>query len=334
MDASSLRDWDVGVDDIALRVVSIAAFATQVGVNIAYSGDVGNVSDTYESCITPSSYTFSIWSLIYIGEAFYNFMIIWSPVGTDISIVHHKVGLFYPALCILNFSWILIWRIGTPAAVVVSTVIIGLMMVILIIILMHTRAWLLTKKHTKSVGSHKHEMVWRADIWATITFDIPFSLYFGWITCATILGITTSIVAYAPEWDGEPFDPETWTWVLVAAATLISGGWSIWGNNPIVPLVVLWACIGIATNDCSPTMVVCLLGGVNAVFSAVAITRLGIYEVPQMGFMTMRAMALKMTNPYTNDEWTPTVAATTSSKAKKAGVEMRKIMNADETDLT
>ena len=72
---------------------------------------------------------------------------------------------------------------------------------------------------------------------------MPFSIYFGWISIATVANISTAIVA----WDWAMFDNNQAIWMIVTTitATLIGLTVGINRQDPWYLLVYVWAYLGI-----------------------------------------------------------------------------------------
>jgi hypothetical protein len=75
---------------------------------------------------------------------------------------------------------------------------------------------------------------------------MPFSIYLGWITVATIAN-ATSLLDYL-NWSGWGISPEVWTVIMLAAATLIAGLMSFTRGDVAYSLVLMWAFAGIAVK--------------------------------------------------------------------------------------
>ena len=73
----------------------------------------------------------------------------------------------------------------------------------------------------------------------------PFSLYFGWITVATIANITAFLVGN--NWGGFGIAPEIWTIILLVLGVIIASVVVIQNKDYIYPFVILWAYGGILT---------------------------------------------------------------------------------------
>ena len=73
---------------------------------------------------------------------------------------------------------------------------------------------------------------------------LPFSIYLGWITVATVAN-ATALLAYL-EWDGWGIAPETWTIIMLLATVIIASLMSLTRGDIAYALVIIWALVGIA----------------------------------------------------------------------------------------
>lgn len=72
---------------------------------------------------------------------------------------------------------------------------------------------------------------------------LPFSVYFAWITVATIANATTLLVALG--WNGFGISESTWAIVIIIIGMLI-GSFTMLKNSDIAyGLVLIWAYVGI-----------------------------------------------------------------------------------------
>ena len=83
--------------------------------------------------------------------------------------------------------------------------------------------------------------------------DLPFRIYLGWITVATIANITVFLRALS--WDGGGISPEGWTLVLLAAGTAIGAAVSLPRRDVAFLMVLLWAFVGIAVRHADVPLV-------------------------------------------------------------------------------
>ncbi len=75
---------------------------------------------------------------------------------------------------------------------------------------------------------------------------MPFSVYLGWISIATIANIGTWLDRAG--WDGGPISPPAWAAIMVVAGTMLAAAIALLRHDPVFPLVFLWAYLGIATR--------------------------------------------------------------------------------------
>jgi hypothetical protein len=85
----------------------------------------------------------------------------------------------------------------------------------------------------------------------TITTRLPFEIYFGWVTVATIANISSFLVQQGFQ-DGYLLDAQTWTVVILVVATLIGTATALVNSSPAYSLVLVWAFYGIYSRHISP----------------------------------------------------------------------------------
>jgi hypothetical protein len=101
---------------------------------------------------------------------------------------------------------------------------------------------------------------------------IPFSIYLGWITVATVAN--ASQLLYFVNWGGWGIAPQVWAVIMIAVATLL-GLLMRWreGDAPYV-LVLIWAFIGIAIGKADTALVA------NAAYAASGVLALALILLP------------------------------------------------------
>jgi hypothetical protein len=100
-------------------------------------------------------------------------------------------------------------------------------------------------------------------------YQIPFSVYLGWITVATIANVTAVLVSLGIE----PYTglAVVWTVVVIIVATLIAA-LVLWTRRDIAySLVIVWALVGIAVKRLDPNYFVELTVATSAGTGAAAI---------------------------------------------------------------
>ncbi|MCE7925802.1 MAG: tryptophan-rich sensory protein [Haliscomenobacteraceae bacterium CHB4] len=182
----------------------------------------GEVSDMFPTLFTPAGFTFAIWGVIYlllIGFVVYQarFFNKESPVFLE------KTGWLFVLSCVANAAWL-------PAFHYLQ---IGLSLLIMLVLLGSLVAIYLSINDGETITSTAGRWLVR----------LPFSVYLGWITVATIAN--TSILLSYLGWSGEPVGPQFWTIVVIAAAVALALLALLRRRDPGFALVILWALYGI-----------------------------------------------------------------------------------------
>lgn len=180
----------------------------------------GEISDRYQTFLTPAGYAFSIWSLIYLllgGFVFYQLR-----ASSDSRESVKSIGIWFILSCIFNMSWLILWHY---LYIELSLVAMLLLLVSLIMIYRHTRISEPTK----------------GEQWLV---KLPFSIYLGWISVATIVNV--SIVLHKNDWDGFGISETAWAVIMLCVGVLLAVLVSYPYRDSIYPLVFVWAYIAIA----------------------------------------------------------------------------------------
>jgi len=215
---------------LPMRILALASFGFVLVMNavataLPLSGlSVGEVSDKYTTLFAPIDFTFGIWGLIYLGLTIYSF----TQLFTDNQIIQ-KITPWFIAANLLNGSWIIAWRLEL------------LWLSALVLILLLFSLYKINKVTTTQ----------RQDLTTTFTIRIPFAIYFGWVTVATIANISSLLVQLGFQ-DGYILDAQTWTVVILIVATLIGTATALVNSSPSYALVLVWAFYGIYSRHTSP----------------------------------------------------------------------------------
>jgi len=207
-----------------VAVVIVNSIAGAVGIN---GLQTGAISDKYYTLIAPAGYVFSIWGVIYLlllGFTAYQF-----STKRRQAPFHSKIGYLFVLSCVINICWLLLWHYQLIAASVV--LMLGLLLTLLTI---YTRL---------GIGLEKVDRNER------LLVHLPFSVYLGWITVATIANIAAAFVYL-----GQTqliLGAQSWTIIVIAVAVLITGA-VLWTRRDIAYAAVLvWALLGIYVKQSS-----------------------------------------------------------------------------------
>jgi len=215
------------------QILVIAATAGVIFVNyLAGTGFINNktpadISDRYPTLLTPAGYAFSIWGLIYTGLLAFS---IYQALPAQIE-RFSKIRTLYIINCAANCAWLYLWHYEQIAF---SLLVIFVMLGTLVLI------------NTNLPDSTSPLETWLA--------RVPFSIYFGWLTVATILNFTIALVFLGFGADGTMsiFFASALIVVAVILGAIIHFKLAI----PAYPLTIAWALTAIAIEHSAETIVV------------------------------------------------------------------------------
>lgn len=205
--------------------------------------DTGAISDKYPTHITPAGFAFAIWSVIYLGVIAFS---IYQALPSNAE-KFRGLRRYYILSCAANGAWLYLW---SQEMMIVSLATIIILLISLAVINIKLRA------------TETHSEYWLA--------KVPFGLYFGWVTAATILNATITLVSV-----GVSFS-ETTTKIIGAALMLIAaalGAFVRWKlKSYSFPLAVAWALTAIAVKQSGQTLIVtaCAFGVIICLVAAIS----------------------------------------------------------------
>lgn len=219
-----------------ISIVTAISFAIMIFLNalaniLPINGQTtGSVSDAYVNLFTPDAYTFSIWGLIYLLLGIYvvyQLGFFRKDYIVNRNNLFNQVGILFSLSSIVNSLWILAWHYDK---MLLSTILIVTILVLLIAINV------IIKKEDLSL---KEKFFIR----------LPFSVYFGWITVATIANITVYLVSIG--WKGFGIGENIWAMIILLVGVLIGGLTTIKQRDIAYGLVLIWAYGGIYSKHIS-----------------------------------------------------------------------------------
>jgi len=221
-----LRQWINLFAVLATLVVNGLANALPLnGLN------TGEISDRFHVYFVPAGYVFSIWGVIYLGLiAFGIYQLL---PGQRENPRLRRIGYLFALSCLANIVWLFLWHYERFVLTLFA-------MVALLLLLIGTYLRL-------EIGKTKFSLV---EKWCV---SIPFSVYLGWITVATIANVT-SVLDYL-KWEGWGLKPEIWAVVMLVAGLLIAAAMSLTRADVAYLLVIIWAYIGIAVKQAGTPLV-------------------------------------------------------------------------------
>jgi hypothetical protein len=215
-----------------LKWLNPVAFALTVLVNgLAGSTTIlggkltAQISDANPTLITPAGYVFSIWGIIYVLlGVFVVFQALPSQKGKD---YQGRVGWLFVLSSLLNIAWLFLWQFEYLS---LSVVLMFLLLATLIAIYLRLNVGKSTVSLREKLAIH-----------------VPFSVYLGWITIASIADVAVTLVSVG--WDGFGISPETWAALIVIIALVIALLVIVTRKDVAYGLVIVWASVGIAVKQ-------------------------------------------------------------------------------------
>ncbi len=243
----------MAIKDSVLRWANILAFALTIIVNgLAGSTTIiggkvtAQISDANPTLITPAGYVFSIWGIIYILLGI--FVVYQALPSKQGETFRKKVGWLFVLSSASNIVWLFLWQYEYLTA---SLVLMFLLLATLILIYLRL-----------GIGKSK------VSLREKLAVHLPFSVYLGWITIATIANVAVTLVSL--NWDGFGLSPEVWAAAVIAVALLITILVLATRKDIAYALVIIWALVGIGANQ-SGNQTVVLLTQIGVIIVTIAL---------------------------------------------------------------
>jgi hypothetical protein len=222
----------VAANSTPLKWINIIAFALTVLVNglagsttILGGKSTAEISDANPTLITPAGYVFSIWGIIYILLGiFVVFQALPSQKGKG---YQERIGWLFVLSSLLNIAWLFLWQFEYLS---LSVVLMFLLLATLIAIYLRL-----------NIGKSA------VPLREKLAVHVPFSVYLGWITIASIANVSVTLVSVG--WDGFGINQETWATLIIIIALLITLLVVATRKDIAYGLVVIWALLGIAVKQ-------------------------------------------------------------------------------------
>jgi benzodiazapine receptor len=223
--------------DTVRQIVNVIAFIAVVVVNglataLPLNGQqTGAISDRFAIYFVPAGYVFSIWGLIYL--ALLGFTIYQALPAQRESPRLRGIGYLFALSCAANIAWLFLWHYNV---FVLTLIAMGTLLACLIAIYLRL-----------DIG---HTPASTAERWLV---NIPFSLYLGWITVATIANVTQ--VLFYIGWNGFGIGPEIWAVIMLAVAVVVAALMARDRGDIAYLLVLVWAFAGIGVKQAASSLV-------------------------------------------------------------------------------
>ncbi|MDH5779001.1 MAG: tryptophan-rich sensory protein [Candidatus Bathyarchaeota archaeon] len=239
--------------NIVVFVVTVAVNGLAGGTTLLNGKTSGEISDLYPTLITPAGFTFSIWSLIYtLLLVFVVFQAL--PRNRDQAFIR-QVSFLFILSGVWNVLWLFLWHYEL---LTFSVVLMFALLATLIAIYLRL-----------GIG--------KGDVRLTekLCVHVPFSVYLGWITVASITNVAAALTAVG--WDGGGIEGVTWGILVIAVALVITLAVVGTRKDAAYGLVLVWALAGIVAKQIEhPTIV--LAAEVSIAIILIAIVGMAVFS--------------------------------------------------------
>jgi len=205
-----------------LGMVTVNALASALPIN---NKTTGELSDQYPNLFVPAGFTFSIWGLIYVLLAIfvvYQLIIVIKKDGQQPSFVE-RIGLLFFGSSAANIGWIFAWHYEmVPLSLVLMLLLLGCLIAIYLRL---------------DIGKSAAPKIERYLV------HLPFSVYLGWITIATIANVTALLVDI--NWNTFGLGEQFWAVAVISVGIAIALSVLFTRKDIFYCLVVDWALFGI-----------------------------------------------------------------------------------------
>ena len=186
--------------------------------------NTGEISDRFQVYFVPAGYVFSIWGLIYLGLLAFTIYQALPAQRDNPRLV--RIGWAVVIGNLANATWIFFWHyLLFPLSLLAMVVLLAALLFI------YTRLEI----GKRNVGALERWLV-----------NIPFSVYLGWITVATIAN-TADVLDFV-KWGQFGISDEAWMVIILFVVTLIAWIMSFTRKDIAYLSVLLWALAGIGVK--------------------------------------------------------------------------------------
>ena len=217
--------------DTLRQLANLVSVIVALTVNILASTlplngqNTGEISDRFQVYFVPAGYVFAIWGIIYIG--WIAFTIFQFRPSQKENPRLRNLGYLFALSGLVNAAWLFTWHYN----------LFGLSVLVMLTLLGLLIASYLKLNVNRSSASG-------AEWWSV---DLPFSVYLGWITVATVANVTDWL--YLVEWSGFGIAPQTWAVIMIAIASVLGLLMALTRRDAGYLSVLVWSFAGIAVKQ-------------------------------------------------------------------------------------
>jgi hypothetical protein len=212
-----------------LVMLTVNALANILPIN---GMNTGQVSDSFKVFFVPAGYVFSIWGVIYLlllGFTVYQAL----PAQKDNPILN-KISPWYIIGSLANAIWIFLWHY---LQFNLTILFMGILLISLLVIYVALR--------NNNAAKISTGMKWFV--------QLPFSVYLGWISVATIANVTD--VLDFNNWNGFGIGAETWALIMLGVGVVLAAWMTLKFRDAAYLAVFVWAFAGIGVKFAGTSIV-------------------------------------------------------------------------------
>lgn len=221
----------------ALAIYQLLGFVFMITMNALANGlplngyNTGEISAFYPNRFVPAGFTFSIWGIIYLlllGYTVFSTSLLWKKNEADSLLKPVTyIANYFTLTCALNGVWIMMWHL---LQIELSLLFMLWLLATLLLIYVKLQVYRMQLKGIQS-----------------LLLYVPFVVYLGWISVATIANTTALLVHY--KWNGFGVDAVMWSCIMITVAALLGTFFSVFRRDFFYTLVVAWALYGISVSQ-------------------------------------------------------------------------------------
>lgn len=184
----------------------------------------GEISDSFQVYFVPAGYVFSIWGLIYIGLIAFT---VYQALPSERNNPRlARIGGWVILANLANAAWIFLWHyLLFPLTLVAMLVLLAALIMIY-----------LSLKATRSAAPPRERWL----------VQVPFRIYLGWITVATVANFN-SVLDYV-NWNQFGVSAAAWMGIILAVVAALAWIMSLREQDAVYLAVLLWALAGIGVK--------------------------------------------------------------------------------------
>ncbi|RLN51009.1 hypothetical protein BBJ28_00023705 [Nothophytophthora sp. Chile5] len=223
-------------------ILNAVLFVMQAVVNIAYAKSFVLVAREHETLITPASFAFAMWIVVYALEAVFVSVNVFAPRYSLFADANQpqQLRLCFAATCVLNAVWVFLYASGHIYAATVLIYVLWLALLVLYIYAVNDR----------NARPNAEPFDWAL----YLCNEVPISVYFAWVTTVAFTELAMSMQ------HSSHLYLRLTTYVsqlcIVVVLALLAAHY---GQDAVFGLVVIWYLVGVSVKHVQlPPTVQCI----------------------------------------------------------------------------